>query len=220
MRSTVAPQTNSSSSKAAGGSQAMCCRTRKVAIDGSLVAGRAPHMRRHGAGARRRAARTACRAARAAPSPPQAAPYLRSPPVSWLRCPCARGQPPYCAWQLASLDGSVPAAAMHEVSFEALLSCWLTCLPAEPVTPLVLSCFLAWLMTCWLCCMPVLIAWLAVSVLGLMTVKKTTRKIAREAAMPIAHRRQLPVTRTMMFLLDEVSECQLPAAVAVASWPP
>jgi hypothetical protein len=58
----------------------------------------------------------------AAASPPQAAPDACVTP-RWV--PLPPDQPPYCAWQLASLDASVPAAATHEVSFEALLSCWL-----------------------------------------------------------------------------------------------
>lgn len=72
--------------------------------------------------------------------------YLRRlcrPPPGPASPPVCRRQPPYCAWQLASLLASVPAAATHEVSFEALLSCWLAWVAAAPLTPLVLSCFLA-----------------------------------------------------------------------------
>jgi hypothetical protein len=42
-----------------------------------------------------------------------------------------------------------------------------------------------------------LIAWLAVSLLGLMTVKKTTPKIARETAISAIQRRQLVLTTSM-----------------------
>jgi hypothetical protein len=51
-----------------------------------------------------------------------------------------------------------------------------------PAPPALVICFWAWLSTCWDCWRPDLTAWLAVSLLGLITVKNSAAKIAREAA--------------------------------------